>query len=149
MKESKDLVSPNPEKPAGSKSEPMRLVQLTPEILRDIVGIYVEVTGSELAQEFFDDQEEDQLSYVKDTLSASNVVEWRFGSKLARDTKLYLWKAGWADGERLITFAFEDNALVSDPDGFKAVELARLTQDFKTKVNAYLVEHSLFVSSPS
>lgn len=129
----KETDSPN--------SEPMRLADLTEAVLKDIVTIYDEVASSELAREFVRDANGvSKLQYIEETLGFTNAVEWRFGSRIARDTKLFIWRAGWKDGSRLIKFSFDPNSAVSDPDGTKKAELDFLTLTFKERVNSYLAE---------
>lgn len=129
------------------RSFTMDIAQLSEAVLNDIVSIYIEVTGSRLAQEFVETDDPDQkLDYIADLLSSGNTVSWRFGDRVSTDSKFSLWKGGQRGGIQLVQFSFDPNNGVSDPSGVRTEELAQMVNDFRDKVNQYLVQKQLVIS---
>ena len=126
-----------------SKSLPMSISALTNEILKDIVRIYDQVADSDYAREFVADPA-DRIGYVQEIFSYGNAVEWRFGSRLSSDTKMFISKTGWTRaGDDVIRFAFDPNSYVSDPKDINQTEFEQMVQDFRNQVDQYLTEHDL------
>lgn len=128
----------------GERRYGMRLADLTDSVLVDVVQLYDRVVGihkgpspkratSEVAG---------MVSRINESVANSGFWEYRFGSRLTNESKLFVEKPRRADGSDTVRFRFDPNVsgpLTGHPDE------KQLIDDFRDEVQRYLIEHGMAV----
>lgn len=124
----------------------LKLSQLTEEVLKDILIIYDQVVGGAVWDRVFSKSSPsigDRLNKIQEGLRHSNVVDWRFGSRLKGDERLNakfcLWREeGISDGDMIIRFSFDPNLVHGE-------EAESLQNEFEKAINNYLTQKGLAI----
>lgn len=119
----------------------MRLVDLTDEVLREIIELYDEVVGGN-GLRYFDSG---TLQYAKELLEKRSSVEWRFGSCLSGHSKLWIqrnWRGKSSD--QLIYFSCGANVDMESAKIRK--EVKKIETNFNDAVSEFLRAKGLAVS---
>lgn len=122
----------------------MRLSDLTAKVITDVVAIYDKTLGGSGAHYL---RSPDMKEIIKE-LGRGRSVEWRFGSKVTRHSKLWIHpERSRIDGRWLIYFRFGANI---DPGAGEDEKLAEtLNINFQEEIDKYLKQNNLAVITQS
>jgi hypothetical protein len=125
----------------------MKLSMLTEELLKEILLLYDKILEGDVKLYCFSSGSPSmaqRLEWLKEGLSGSNAVDWRYGSKLKtksnmpdKDAKLIIWreKTIWKENEKkdtVIRFSFDPNIISGE-------EADRLKKQFEYAIDKLLL----------
>ena len=115
----------------------LRLSQLSPRVLQDILKLYGETAEMRWERILESYPIDHMIGLIKEDISEGRVSEWRFGSSLTHHSKLFVETKEIQEGERVISFRFSEN--LSMPNSRQQSEKGeKMKEKFNEAIREYL-----------